>query len=214
MNLDKKTVTYKSSNSYTTLNNLTKKTVNIWVVFHGIGYLSHYFLKFFKELNPIENYIIAPQAPSKYYLNGEYKYVGASWLTKEDTKLEFFNILNYVDTVFDAEKIPSDKNLILFGFSQGVSIVTRYLAKRKFAFNTLILYAGTIPNELTIKDFEFINHQNSIVKIIYGDSDDYLTENRRKAEKSKIDSLFKNKAEIIIFKGGHEVKPKLLKQFE
>jgi len=62
-----KKVIYSSSNTYSVLNNYTKKTKNVWIVFHGLGYLSKYFIKYFSKVNAEENYIIAPQAPSKYY---------------------------------------------------------------------------------------------------------------------------------------------------
>ncbi len=210
----KKTVEYNTTSSYETLNNLTKQTKNVWMVFHGIGFLSKYFLRFFKELNPKENYIIAPQAPSKYYLNNEYKYVGASWLTKEDTQTELTNVLNYVDAVFTSENIGSNKNLIVLGFSQGVSIATRWIANKKLIFDTLILYAGSIPNELKKEDFNHINFDSSFVELIYGDSDEYLSEKRLEHEKTKSDSLFQGKAKNKIFKGGHEIKPELLKAYE
>ena len=214
MNSIKKTVEYKTTSSYETLNDLTEKSKNVWIVFHGIGFLSKYFLRYFKELNPEENYIIAPQAPSKYYLNNEYKYVGASWLTKEDTQTELANVLNYVDAIYRSENISEDKNLIVLGFSQGVSIATRWIASKKLIFNTLILYAGSIPNELKKEDFSHIDFSFSTVELIYGDSDEYLSEKRLESEKIKSDSLFQNKAKNIIFKGGHEIKPELLKAYE
>lgn len=86
MNPTEKQVSYNITNSYCTLNERTSKTKNVWIVFHGIGYLSKYFLKYFKGLDPEENYIIAPQAASKYYLNGKYTHVGASWFTKDNTQ--------------------------------------------------------------------------------------------------------------------------------
>ncbi|VAV84439.1 hypothetical protein MNBD_BACTEROID02-1624, partial [hydrothermal vent metagenome] len=103
-----KEVAYKSVNSYTTLNNLTSKTKNVWLVFHGIGYLSKYFLKYFNELNKNENYIIAPQAQSKYYLGSTYKHVGASWLTKVNTEQEIENVVRYLDAILNNEKIPQN----------------------------------------------------------------------------------------------------------
>ena len=87
-----KRLSYTISNTYSTLNEHTENTKTVWLVFHGIGYLSRYFLKYFKHLNPEENYIIAPQAQSKYYLNGEYRHIGASWLTKENTEEEIKNM--------------------------------------------------------------------------------------------------------------------------
>ncbi len=205
-----KTVIYTTQNTYLTQNPITQKTKNVWLVFHGIGYLSRYFVKYFEGLNPDENHIIVPQAPSKYYLKNEYKYVGASWLTKENTPMEINNVLNYVDAVFDAEEIPSDVNLILFGFSQGVSIATRWLVHKKIQPKALILYAGGIPNELKKEDFGFLDFDTTSVEIIYGNADAFLTPERLKTEKVKIDALFQGKAEVTTFKGGHEVKPELI----
>jgi hypothetical protein len=98
-----KQVLYTAKNTYDTLNKFTDKTKNIWMVFHGMGYLSRYFIDYFSELNSDENYIIAPQAPSKYYQDKAFKRVGASWLTRENTIAETENILNYVDAVYKNE---------------------------------------------------------------------------------------------------------------
>ena len=142
-----KIVSYSNTSTYETLNQLTDKTKNVWVVFHGIGYLSRYFLRYFDELPEEENYVIAPQAPSKYYLKNDYKYVGASWLTKENTGQEIQNIFSYLAAILEKEKISTNTNVIVFGFSQGVSIATRWLAKTKQSCSKLILYAGGIPEE-------------------------------------------------------------------
>jgi len=210
MNSLEKKVSYRANNTYETLNNLTKNTKNIWLVFHGIGYLSRYFLKYFKELNAEENYIIAPQAPSKYYLNDKYIHVGASWLTKENTGSELENVSAYLDAVFEAENIPENCNLIVFGFSQGVSIATRWLASKKLKCSQLILYAGGIPNELKVSDFNFLEANKTKIKVIVGTQDEYLSDERMKTETQKIKLLFKDKAEIIRFDGKHEVKVKIV----
>jgi len=149
MSLEEKKVSYQTTNTYETLNTLTKKTKNVWIVLHGIGYLSKYFIPYFNELNADENYIIAPQAPSKYYLKSNYKYVGASWLTKENRILETENVLQYLDAVSASEQVPDNCKLIIFGFSQGVSIATRWVASRQLKCAKLVLYAGGIPKELT-----------------------------------------------------------------
>jgi len=213
MGQQEKRVTYTTTNSYTTLNSLTNKTKNVWIVFHGIGYLSKYFLNYFNELDPEENYIIAPQAPSKYYLNSQYRHVGASWLTKENTKTETENILTYLDAVYTTENMPPYSNLIIFGYSQGVSIATRWVAKRKLKCNHLILYAGGIPHEQTPKNFAFLDGNDTQVTVLIGDKDEYINEERLTQESKKIKTLFHGKAKLIIFEGRHEVKKELLNQF-
>lgn len=210
MDTTQKQVEYTTTNTYETLNTLSNETKNVWLVFHGIGYLSRYFLKYFKELDPTENYIIAPQAPSKYYLSNSYTHVGASWLTKENTVSEIRNVAAYLNAVFEIENIPEHCNLIIFGFSQGVSIATRWLALRKLKCRQIILYAGSLPNELKPSDFSFLDAQDTRVKIIIGNQDPYLNEERMKTETEKINELFHDTATIITFEGGHELKKELI----
>ena len=155
MNSVEKEISYQISNTYSTLNSLTKTTKNVWFVCHGMSYLSRYFLKYFKELNPKENYVIAPQAQSKFYIQSSFKHVGASWLTRENTIKETENVMRYFDAVFEAENISKNKNLIIVGYSQGVSVSMRYIAKRKLNCSQLVLMSGGIPKELKKTDFDF-----------------------------------------------------------
>lgn len=213
MPLTEKHISYTTTNSYATLNEFTGKTKNIWIVLHGIGYLSRYFLRYFDELSVDENYIIAPQAPSKYYLKNEYRHVGASWLTKENTQQEKGNVLAYLDAVLEKEKMPTDRNLIILGFSQGVSIATRWMAHSKLKCDHLVLYAGGMPTELVAADFYFLEHNGTKISVLVGDQDEYLTPEVMKKQSVLIDTLFKGAAVQTIFKGGHEIKKELLTQF-
>ncbi|MBD0849787.1 alpha/beta hydrolase [Maribacter arenosus] len=208
-----KQVTYQTTNSYTTSNTLTTETKNVWMVFHGIGYLSRYFINYFKDLPAEENYIIAPQAPSKYYLNNQYRHVGASWLTKENTRLETENVLAYIDQVYTQENIQDNLNFIVFGYSQGVSIAARWVAKRRIKCNHLVLYAGGLPRELVPGDFDFLVANRTKITVLVGDKDEYMNAERLKHESGKTESLFQGRAKQIIFEGGHEVKKELLNQF-
>ncbi|MEP0133879.1 MAG: esterase [Eudoraea sp.] len=204
-----KSVSYNSKNTYETLNDFTDETKNVWIVFHGIGYLSKYFLKYFDELNPVDNYIIAPQAPSKYYLNSSYKHVGASWLTKENTETEINNNLNYLDAILKVETMLSTRNLIIFGYSQGVSMAARWVAQRKIVCNQLVLYAGGIPNELNENDFTHLGN-NTQITIIVGNQDEYLTKERLSIEREKARTIFNGKAKEHIFNGGHIIKKEII----
>ena len=205
-----KNVSYQHTNTYETLNELTPATKNVWLVFHGIGYLSRYFLKYFDELPSNQNYVIAPQAPSKYYLNNKFKHVGASWLTKENTAQETQNVIAYINAVIQSEPITKNHNLIVFGYSQGVSIATRFMANTTLKCQKLVLYAGGIPNELKQLDFEQLIGNDTEVTTIVGDKDPYLTPERMKDETDKIEKLFQGKAIKKVFEGGHEVKKELI----
>ncbi|WP_424493736.1 alpha/beta hydrolase [Salinimicrobium sp. GXAS 041] len=207
---NEKSLSYQTTNTYSTLNDFTPQTKNVWIVFHGIGYLSRYFLRHFKHLDPEENYIIAPQAPSKYYLNNKYKHVGASWLTKENTEVEMENILHYLDEIYHKEDLKNAKNLIVLGYSQGVSVATRWVARRKIQPAQLIIHSGKIPAELKPSNFEFL--KNTQIKLLWGTKDPYLNADVIKNEKQHSTALFGSRVEYISFDGVHEVNQDLIKR--
>ena len=202
MNSTEKEIVYKVSNSYSTLNTLSSKTKNVIFACHGMGYLSRYFLKYFKGLDSDLNYIIVPQAQSKYYIAPKMKHVGASWLTKENTLKEIENVINYFDSVFQNENIEG-KNLIFIGYSQGVSVVMRYIARKKIFFSKLLLMSGGIPNELTSEDFKYLGDQSEVY-YVYGEKDEYINGEFLKLEKNKIKNIFKS-VNSISFEGNHQV---------
>ncbi len=200
-------ISYTHSNTYSTLNRLSKKTKNVWMAFHGMGHLSRYFIKHFECLNAKENYIIAPQAPSKYYQDKRFKYVGASWLTKENTAAEKENVLRYVDAVWEHEKKQwkgLDIKVILMGYSQGVSIVSRWAAKGKIQCEQLVLHSGGIPAELTPEHFNYLDTSTKVL-YLYGNEDQYFNEARNTEERLKGNRLFGDRLEVKVFDGIHEV---------
>lgn len=206
-----KSLSYTISNTYSTLNEKTSKTKTVWLVFHGIGYLSRYFLKYFKHLNPEENYIIAPQAQSKYYLDSEYRHIGASWLTRDNLEEGIQNMLSYVDAVYDTENLADVKNLNILGYSQGVSIATRFVVRRRIQCKNLIMHSGKIPEELKPEDFNFL--ENTQFSFIYGTNDEYLKTGIVKVETERLKKLFPKNLEIIKFEGGHEMNKDVLLKF-
>ncbi|QHI35858.1 hypothetical protein IMCC3317_12060 [Kordia antarctica] len=212
--MKEKEISYQITNTYSTMNELTDKTKNVWFVCHGIGYLSRYFITYFGQLNAEDNYIIAPQASSKYYLKNEYKHVGASWLTKENTKAEIENVHANLNAIYNAEQIPENVNFYVLGFSQGVSVAMRWISRYKILCDKIIIYAGSIPSELTVKDFEFIDHEKTKVINIVGTQDEYLTEQRMQQEHEKMELLFGKHYIFNTFEGRHEMSMKVLLELE
>ena len=210
MNQKEKEIKYTLSNTYSTLNLLTSKTKNVWFVCHGIGHLSRYFIRHFNELDSDENYIIAPQAQSKFYIAPKMKHIGACWLTKENTKKETNNVINYFNEIFANENIPSSCNLILLGFSQGVSVITRFIAKSGIKFNKLIVYAGKIPIELSKNDFKHIDNKSKVY-LVYCANDLYIDEKTVNLEKKKAKNLFNN-ISTINFDIAHEINASIVNQ--
>ncbi|NBC57653.1 MAG: esterase, partial [Bacteroidetes bacterium] len=178
-------ISYSTQKTYSTLNQLTDKTENIWFVCHGLGYLSRYFIEYFSVLDSDKNYIIAPQAPSKYYQDKNFKHIGASWLTREETQLEMENIKAYFDAIYEKEiQSYPDKKLIVLGYSQGVSVAMRWIAQSKINCDKLLIHSGGIPEELETKDFEGLKFKPYL---IYGKSDPYITKERAQLETQKVE---------------------------
>jgi predicted esterase len=152
-----------------TLGSLTEKTENIWLVLHGYGMLPEYFIQKFNQLDTEKNYIIAPEGLSKFYQNGLIGRIGASWMTSEDRENEIKDYINYLETIFQTmiQAHLSNKKLICFGFSQGVSTLFRWANEKLPPIHQIISWAGSIPKEV------LDNYQlDSIpLKIYYGNED-------------------------------------------
>ncbi len=206
-----KSTTYTTTNTYDTLNTYSSTTKNIWLVFHGIGYLSRFFVRHFKSLSPKENYIICPQAPSKYYKDKNYKHVGASWLTKENTNIETKNVLNYIDSIIESETIDLKKvNFIVLGYSQGVSIATRWLANRKQFCHKLIMVSGVFPKELSAIDFNHIPNLKTIHSV--GLTDSIFDSKNVTIQENRLQHYFPN-TKFINHGGDHIFETKLLNKY-
>lgn len=207
----KKSVTYTATNSYDTLNTYTSKTKNVWLVFHGIGYLSRFFIRHFNQLDTEENYIICPQAPSKYYKDTSYKRVGASWLTREDTIAETENVLNYVDAILGEENINYNNiNFIVLGYSQGVSIATRWLANRKQFCDRLVMISGVFPKELSPTSFNHLPKLKTFHTV--GTHDEIFDPKNVTKQEDRLVSYFPN-ITIVNHDGGHILDNTLLERY-
>jgi predicted esterase len=191
-----KTASYTHTNSYETLFELTNKTKNIWICFHGLGYLSTYFKRYLEGLDSNENYVIVLQAPSKSYLGKNFKHVGACWLTKVDTVQEMSNNLNYINEVLRLEDLLGDERVVLFGYSQGVSIATRFLKTYPHDIKALIMHSGSIPQELNVTDGRHFKKRCCRFIHIAGTLDEYVNNDIMEREQEKIALLFGKNCEL------------------
>src|SRR5690554_4646496 len=125
---------------YYTAGTLDKKTKTIWFVCHGYGQLAKYFIQNFKVLDNGENFIVAPEALSRFYLQGFSGRVGATWMTKEDRENDIKDYNAYLSTLYKKvmKDIPLENVKInILGFSQGVSTVCRWVVSEKIKFDKL-----------------------------------------------------------------------------
>ena len=210
---NKHNISFEFSSSYITYNKLTDKTENIWIVFHGYGQLSKYFIRRFDVLDGDKNYIIAPQGLSKFYVDEDFKNVGASWLTKEDKESDLLNQQKYLIKLMDELKSKIDFSKIkinLFGFSQGVSAFTRLLINYNMKIDNIIIWAGWVPDE-------FFNINKNVLKdtnlfFVVGNKDKYYNNPIMKGYIEKFKKTLNKEIDYCVFDGGHIVDRKVLKK--
>ena len=208
--MEEQHISYQHSAPYYKLNTFSDKTKRVWIVFHGYGQLAKFFIRKFEHLNSEENYFIVPQGLHKYYLEGFYGRVGASWMTKEDRLNDIANQYAYIDAVLANEQIDFEQvELIYFGFSQGVATMTRYAVNAKIPFNQMIIWAGTFPPELSFSDFSFLSGSEK-VKYITGKQDPFLEEGMEEKQRVRVIEAMDIDPEVIWFEGKHELNSEIL----
>lgn len=195
--------------SYFTLNELTDSTEKVWLVFHGYGQLAQFFIKKFESLDPEKNFIIAPQGLSKYYLEGVYGRVGASWMTKEDRLTEIENQYRYIDAVLNEVGDVSGQELIYFGFSQGTATMGRYAAYAKIPFMKMIIWAGTFPPDTNPKDWEYLSGEESI-HYYTSREDQYFKEEMLDNQNKVLKEAMDQEPVLHWYEGGHRVIPEIV----
>lgn len=194
---------FKIKASYYTLNELTDKTERIWLVFHGYGQLAEFFIKKFEGLDAEKNFIITPQGLSKYYLDGVYGRVGASWMTKEDRLTEIDNQYAYIDEVLNQFDLK-DRELTYFGFSQGTATMGRYAAYAKIPFKRMIIWAGTFPPDTDPEDWTYLTGQEEI-SYFTSREDIYFKEEMIDNQNKVVTQAMGRTPELHWYEGGHRV---------
>jgi predicted esterase len=129
--------------------------------------------------------IVAPEALSRYYLDGlrggshVSSAVGATWMTREDRDSEIADQVSYLDTLHDAvaAAVPRDAmQLTAFGFSQGVATVCRWLARGRTRAHRLVCWGGAIPDDVGLDAGSPLRH--AALWLVAGSRDMYATADR------------------------------------
>jgi len=196
---------------YFSLGELTAATQSVWIVLHGYGYHGHFFLKRFESIASEKRFIVAPEGLSKFYKDGVYGKVGASWMTKEDRLHEIEDNIHYLEKLTDSifEKIDrAAVQLNVVGFSQGGATMVRWLAESSYQVDNLVLWSTSIPHDFDYeKEARMFDGSKNF--LIVGKQDEFLEwikidELREQITKSKI------QIEEHWFDGKHEIRPEEL----
>jgi len=199
---------------YFTLGELNNNTKSLWILVHGYGQLAKFFLRKFNVLDNGSTFAVAPEAVNKFYLNGFSGRVGATWMTKENREMEISDNIKYLQKIFNDVTQGKDLNNIqinILGFSQGVKTVCRWVFNSHIKINNLILWGGTLPNDM---DFDFYKNRLSSLKLhlVIGENDEFISSAKLRDELNKLNG--KNiKFTFHGYKGKHDIDKNVLNNF-
>ena len=201
---------------YVTLGQFNAETRRVWFVLHGYGQLAEYFIRRFDVLDDGHTFVVAPEALSRFYLDGVGNHsgkIGATWMTREDRLNEIDDYLYYLNTLYHTLISEADESRLqigLLGFSQGTATVCRWIAGGKFSVDKLILWAGLFPPDLQeFPNWERLKTIESI--LVYGDQDPYV----KGEEVANYVAQLKQTGlspRIVRFEGKHEVVREVIRQ--
>ena len=209
----KKQISISKTGKYSQIGKCSKKINNVWIVLHGYGMLSEYFVKKFECIIDETTLVIAPEATNRFYLANNYTRVGASWMTKLDREQEISDNILFLDKLFSIIKkdIGHDNfKLNTLGFSQGGPALVRWLMSNKLNTNSLILWGSDIPKDSLVTENK--SRWNSIkLKIVIGKNDEYINE-EKKQEFVGVVKSYGLKYDLIEYEGSHKIIEEELKK--
>jgi predicted esterase len=199
---------------YYTLGSITPSTGNIWMVLHGYGMNAEAFIGKFSAFADNGDYIIAPEALSRFYIKGFYGQVGASWMTKEDRIHEISDYTAYLHLMYEKEirpHITCGITVHLLGFSQGAAALCRYISYAPPHFHHLWICAGEVPDDLNWSQFARLLSQSTL-HLLIGNHDEFITSGRiiQVIERLQQHGIAFDEHR---FEGGHEIDFDYLQQF-
>jgi predicted esterase len=193
-------------------NELSLETVEtVWFILHGYGQLAGNFIKKFPALDNSKNYLVAPEALSRFYTDNGFGKIGASWMTKEERENEIEDYVSYLNRLYgEIEKELNGRKVKLnvFAFSQGTSTACRWLQKSGIKADKLILWGGFLPPDFLLGNWKKVFDS---LLIVAGKEDDFLSPEKIKEGKKVLDKYSVDYF-VHTFDGGHEMKEKVVNE--
>jgi len=187
---------------YFTLGELSGQTSEVWICLHGYGQLANNLLDKLHFLKADHRFLVAPEGLSKFYWKGFGGDPVASWMTKEMRQHEINDYVSYLNNLLEKLAIPSDCKIVLYGFSQGVATLARWLLYGKVKPHKVIFNSGSLPTEIAeLIDFK---QWSFPIYYCYGLSDQFINETIVEKQK-KLLAVVSSNYKVISFEGKHEV---------
>ncbi|ALW85979.1 phospholipase [Hymenobacter sedentarius] len=192
---------------YYQLGQLSAATKRVWFVCHGYGQLAAYFSRHFAFITAADpaTVVIAPEGLSRFYLTGNGGRVGASWMTRDDRLHEIDDHVNFLNQLADQvlALCAANVQVTVLGFSQGTATVSRWLTRAHFAPASLIVWAGSFPEDLAPAAAQRLLAGLSLT-LVLGTEDQYISLLQMQKQQEQLQQLGAT-PKLITFAGKHEM---------
>ncbi|MFC3416924.1 alpha/beta hydrolase [Algoriphagus hitonicola] len=209
----KKSIKFPFEAQYSLSHEPAGNETDLWVLFHGYGQLSEFFIRKFLLFDNDQRLFLAPEGTNYQYLSGFEGRVGANWMTKYERETAIANNQRYLDQLMEEilgsfEKLPK---IHVLGFSQGAATASRWASQWSGKISTLVLWAGGFAHDMKIEGAKEKFFDTKIT-MIYGNQDEFLTPESIQKQEEWL-SILEKKPEKITFEGGHELNEAVLEKF-
>ena len=209
----KKQISIPKTHKYSQLGEFSEKTNTVWIVLHGYGMLSEFFIKKFECILNDSTVVIAPEGSNRFYLENNYYRVGASWMTKLDKEKDIEDNISFIQTLYSniVDEIGhTNFKLNTLGFSQGGATLVRWIMSNNITVDSLILWGSDIPKDCLTSEKK--SRWSSIdVKLVIGNQDEYINEENKQKVIDLISS-YGLKYELVEYEGSHKIIEKELEK--
>lgn len=184
----------------------------IWFTLHGYGQLAERFLRHFSGVVPDDTCVVAIEGLNRFYREmpksdgSHLQHVGATWMTREGREHDIADTLAWLDTVHrDVVGVwpigGRDVTVGVLGFSQGVAMASRWVAHNRSIFHAFVAWAGALAADVDDAALATVLAPLQVT-LVAGDDDVFVTNERRLAERARLERAQPATREVR-FHGGH-----------
>jgi predicted esterase len=192
------------------LGEASASTQLVWLVLHGYGQHPAFWIRKFAPLVDAHTVVIAPEALSRFYLQGNSGRVGASWMTKDQREDEIQDYLGYLAQL--VAKINHDMpqaQVVLLGFSQGGATAARFAVASPASLAAVVLWSAVFPPDLKAA----LPSQKLPTWLVYGDADPFLNGEQLESTLQRYRDMHAG-LRFLAFSGGHDISLEALQQLK
>jgi predicted esterase len=185
------------------------KATEAWLILHGYGMLARGMLHWFRGAERSDRVLVVPEALSRFYseMSGGRRVIGASWTTREEIADEVEDQYAYLERCL-REWVTPGVRLQVHGFSQGVSVATRWFTRSDRAVERLVCWAGIIPDDVSAETLKRKLGPDTL-HLVVGDHDARVPPASVEADAQKLRGAGVP-VTLHRFDGGHTVDAELL----